>query len=341
MKTGVGAEMEMDSELRVELEVGADIAPGRLGLVSIVSEVIELYGEKFDARELSVASSAALANYVFAPDLNASVPEERCCSRYANCFTNYGVAEALSHYTGWGIEEVNGVSLADAKKLVLFELTHGRPLLTYKIGAEFGPAAIRACSRDGLALELESVNAGGVQRFELNDDPLQLEDEVLKNYLVLIRPDDRTWHLPVARQRLAVLRWAHRHWNSQTEFFHTTMENYRVGLAATRTFAELISAMKTDSQRTYANDYFVSKRLSFGAVEEVLSSWSGELAKEVDDPAVEESLIEASKRAGHIVDELSEFANFDDVAWLSIAELESAWVEALGEAVSSFPSIYG
>ncbi len=217
---------EKHLEFEPQLEHG-----GRLGAVEAAHSILGFYGADFDLDELLVASSAAAAQYVYDPDLNGHEDERRLYSPYSSYFSNYGVFESLSHYTGWEFGELNGLSQTDLKKLLMFEMADGRPLISFGVGGQQVPQLIYGYEREGLEFTLQIQSPEGKFEYHLSDEKLQAEDEVFVNYAVIVRADDRHWYLEPERQRVALLRWMYKHWNASKEFFHETRENYASGLA--------------------------------------------------------------------------------------------------------------
>lgn len=314
---------------------------GRMGMVEAAHSVLEFHGAGFDFDELAVASSAAVANYVFDPDLNGHEDQRRLYSPYANYFTNYGVFESLSHYTGWEFGELNGLSQNDAKKLVMFELAAERPLLTYGVASQMKPQVIYGYRRDSTDFDLEIQSLAENLEHHFSDAKLQAKDEVYVNYAVIVREDDREWHLEPERQRMALLRWAHKHWTASREFFHETRENYAPGLAGVETFGKLLREFSTADEWGFASEHVAETRRARSSMSTVFARWAEPIGTRLGAPQVSRSLERVSEISTELVDALGEFDASNPGGWDRVVELERAWVDELSTIVGYLPSAFG
>ena len=302
------------------------------GLVGLVDAAASLMGE--DAVELLGISSAAFCTYLFDPDDNPQYDRQRLASPHATLFSNYGPWESIHHYTGWELRPVEGLSTVDLLRLVIFELEHGRPLIT--LDADLKPALVTGC-RIGVDERVLVTNAGdwtvGAQI------ELQKGDPVLTNWLLLVRPAEASpWAAPRARQQIEVLRWTHTHATNPREFFQETGENYAPGLRAYALLLDMLDGLTDPAFAAYAQEYVRALATARSAAAVCVRGWSDAIADEVG--PVDEQLLRVASSYQDAADSLAQADNlFEAVTGALKAEKQA--IEVLGDVVGRFPAQFG
>ncbi|MEM1349524.1 MAG: hypothetical protein AAGI01_13255, partial [Myxococcota bacterium] len=184
-----------------------ELSAGAPGFVEALAWMTALAGApRWDVDELLCVTSVAIKNYVYDPDLNPAYEPPRHFARTAELFTNYGVFESFGHFTGWQIQEFNGLTPDDFFDVVRFELSEGRALLSIGIDGTYDPHLIVGASELGRDAVAPAGFARPGQRalevarhpdtrtscdFTARDHAKHPDDEVFRNWLVVARPGAR------------------------------------------------------------------------------------------------------------------------------------------------------
>lgn len=213
--------------------------PGALGWVdaahTLATHAALPEHDTLTREELYTISSAALRTYVWTRALNPH-DDTPGAAGLAALFTNFGITESLSYYTGWAVQSFNGLSRQQLWQLVRFELEDGRALGSLGMGGALAPLLIVGASgRFGtreVFVRRAGAPAGSVEAVALHAlGDAQGGSEDFVNWLLTVRPsDDPRARTSRARQRVDVLRWAAQHARTSREFFHETRANYAPGL---------------------------------------------------------------------------------------------------------------
>jgi len=238
------------------------LSPGAPGFVEALAWMTERAGgPSFDLDELLCVTSVALKNYVYDPDINPAYDPPRHFALTAELFTNYGIFESFGHFTGWQIQEFNGLAPDDFFHVVRFEVSEDRALLSIGIDGPHEPVLIvgasqlgrDAAGRPGFTRPgqraIELVRAGAADErvladFTARDHAQHPDDEVFKNWVVVARHGERPgWARSIGRMRIDALRWGARHATATKEFFHETRDNYAPGLRGFAAFVRLVDQL--------------------------------------------------------------------------------------------------
>ena len=247
----MATKIKFPESARVEIRP-QELAPGRFGYVQAISEALRVQGVRTDVDELACAAALPFTTYAYNPEINKH-EDPRRHSWLAEHFSNYGVFESVSYYTGANVMVVNEIADAEHWDLIRFELSLGRPLISTGWGRANGPVLITGY-RDG-ERKVVTVWDGAERDVILSGRP-QLDSEVFVNFLVVVRADARVQVEDSARERMrqGALKWAVQHGNKWTEFFHESRENYLVGKAG----AEFIANMAKSELEAEEAEWFAS-----------------------------------------------------------------------------------
>ncbi len=313
---------------------------GALGFVHAVHAMSRPWrAAEGSLEEWLCVSSVAFAHYVFDPALNL----EPAFSPLGLFFTNYGVFEALSHYTAIALQEVNHLPEEQLWQVLGFEAEQGRPVLSVGFGGPLQPVLILELRDEGPGTrfvqvlrasgEVEEVSMWGVSSS-------QGDSEDFNNWALLVRPGiPPDWTIPLGRQRLNTLRWALSHARNAQEFFHETRHNYATRL---RGF-ELLERWATDIPAhptfpAYLEEHLRTIARARRAAALVLPMWAQELPEQ---PGVVTHDVVAARsalvRAGEAYQEVSDALTQANLSRAS--ESEARAVEALALALDQFPVV--
>ena len=201
-------------------EARPGFATGLEGIISILRGLIEArQGVAIDPDEALVLSGQALRHYVYDPALNLddSDPDPEDWE-VGSLFCNFGAFESLGYFYGADIKEFNALKPDDFWALLCYELEAGRPMISAGMAdpdGELQPVlVVDARPGPGGARTVHVLRHGGrTAEVDLADTPqAQGTSKVLKNWCVIVRPGQRAdWITSSDRQRLELLRWAHKH----------------------------------------------------------------------------------------------------------------------------------
>lgn len=321
-------------EKQLDFEVG-ELAPLRwgTGLVGLVQAAARVIGE--DADELVAISSAAFCSYVYDPRYNQHEDTLRAYSPYALLFSNYGPWASIGNYTGRDIREVSALSAVETLKVVMFEIEHGRPLVT--LTSDLEPAVVTGY-RIGVEERTLITSHGAV---ELRDDHrLQGASEVFVNWLMLLRPGEaRDWATPKVRQRVNVLRWAVEHGHNPKEFFQETRENYAPGLVGLQRLRASLEQINDPADAAFAerNVRMLAEQRGCAAV--ATRRWADDIATYLEVAEVAPQLHDAARayeEASHALRDAETLSAALDAA----IDAETRALRALAAAAEVFPSAF-
>ncbi len=306
-----------------------------IALIEAASIALTHLGASVDLNELIGISSLAFSNYVYNSDYNQHELEGRYYSPYSELISNYGIFESLTHYTGYSVSEVNGLSDDDIWKLIQFEILHERPFIS--MDPDFNVEVIsgyKRCEESNTRKLIINGDESELRKMLQNDDP------VFVNWGVFTRPNDsEKMRTPKVRQQTNLLNWVVKHGFSPKEFFQETRENYACGIHGLEVMgARIAVGLEPDELESFS--CFVSRLLiKRKAASYCLKLWAPEIAQSTHTD-IEVSLNAAAAEYQKLIDLFS-----DDQAWTNLfpkaIELERNALSHIKDACAYFPSAFG
>lgn len=317
---------------RNRIEINLELGPSLVGVVQGVAALSRLGGAELDDAEALCISSVAFTTYTYDPAYNPGRPH-RDFSSLGEYFTNYGALQALAYYTGFEIRELNHGTATDLFKTVAFEVSAGRPLVTYR--ADLSPTLITGYDLDA---PRRTLFLCGDERVDLAEGAdLQADWEHFENWAVMVRPGVRSdWTASVQRQRANVLRWAVEHAGNPKEFFQETGESYAPGIGGLERFAAFLDGLCDPEGVAYAERFVGRQAAARAAAGEVLPGWGAQLAESLGVAAVTEHLDNAARNFAVESELLRADVPLAD-AIASAFECERSAFESLAAAIEHLP----
>lgn len=237
--------------------------------------------------ELYTISSFGVSHYAYEPQYNAAYDPPRLLSEWSEWFSNYGALESVGYYTGYELSELNFISEDDFWRSMVFELDHGRLVLSMGLHGITEPVLVVGYEQSPITRVLHIRVPGQPEPVAINlwgVEHAQGDNGVFDNWLVFVRPTTSpVWNTP-PNQRFTLIRWVVDHSNNLREFFHETRENYVVAEHAysrmERLFREDVPALNTEDAQgvltlaTQVQCYRSSMAAGRRAVSTVLHQWA-------------------------------------------------------------------